>query len=112
MAETRYTGPKGASLFHRRSRYGTATVRPHTVRPGNATHPFTIRLRAELAEAPPLDPKARDGKMARLEAALMLADEPLPARKIAEVVGLADSAEARKLIERLKELYDLDGSAF
>ena len=98
-------------MFHRRSRYGTATVRPHTVRPGNATHPFTIRLRAELAEAPPLDPKARDGKMARLEAALMLADEPLPARKIAEVVGLADSAEARKLIERLKELYDLDGSA-
>ena len=41
-----------------------------------------------------------------------LADEPLAARKIAEVVGLADSAEARRLIEKLKEIYDLDGTAF
>jgi segregation and condensation protein B len=42
----------------------------------------------------------------------MLADEPLPARRLADVVGLVDAAEARKLIERLKTIYDLDDSAF
>jgi segregation and condensation protein B len=42
----------------------------------------------------------------------MLADEPLPARRLADVVGLVDAAEARKLIERLKTIYYLDDSAF
>ncbi len=58
-------------------------------------------------------PRARDAKLARLEAALILADEPLPARRLADVVGLVDAAESHEtLIERLKELYDLDGTAF
>ena len=42
----------------------------------------------------------------------MLADEPLAARKLADVAGLADAAEARTLITRLQQLYDTDGSAF
>ena len=42
----------------------------------------------------------------------MIADEPLPARKLADVAGLADTAEARAHIARLQALYDIDGSAF
>jgi segregation and condensation protein B len=99
-------------VIHRRARFGPATTRPSTVRPGKALLPFALRLRTEQAESPPLDPHVRDTKLARLEAAFILADEPLPARRLAEVVGLADTAEARKLIERLKELYDLEGTAF
>jgi segregation and condensation protein B len=41
-----------------------------------------------------------------------MADEPLPARKIADAAGLADAAEARAQVERLQTLYDADGSAF
>lgn len=42
----------------------------------------------------------------------MIADEPLPARRVADAAGLADAAEARELVDRLVELYDADGSAF
>ena len=42
----------------------------------------------------------------------MLADEPLAARKLADVAGLADAAEVRTFITRLQQLYDADGSAF
>jgi segregation and condensation protein B len=42
----------------------------------------------------------------------MIADEPLPARKLADVAGLVDAAEARAQIDRLQKLYDADGSAF
>src|SRR5262249_40607536 len=54
----------------------------------------------------------RDAKLARLEAVLWLADEPLSARRLATVAELADTAEARRLIGRLKQFYDADGSAF
>lgn len=94
------------------TRYGTATRRPFTRRPGNATLPPALRLRAEPAERATADPHGRDRPLAWLEAALMIADEPLPARRLADVAGLADAAEARTLIERLKALYDADGSAF
>ncbi len=66
----------------------------------------------EFAEATPADPHARDAKLARLEAVLMIADEPLAARRLAEAAGLADAAEARRLIGRLAELLAADGSAF
>ena len=99
-------------MFHLRTRHSTATVRPHTRRPGDAALPLALRSRQEAVEATPRDPHARDGKLARVEAALMIADEPLPARKLAEVAGLADAAKARAFVERLQSLYDEDGSAF
>jgi segregation and condensation protein B len=73
--------------------------------------PAALRY-VSTAEPVAADPLARDGKLARLEAALMLADEPLTARRLAEVAALADAAEARKFVEKLRELYDADGTAF
>lgn len=58
------------------------------------------------------DPLAREPALAQLEAALLVADEPLPIRKLVQVAGLDDAATARRLLKRLQELYDADGSAF
>lgn len=99
-------------MNHLRQRFGTATRRPFTQRPGNAVRPFALRPRAEPVAAAPTDPHGRDPKLARLEAVLLIADEPLTARRLADVAGLADAAEARGLVERLKALYNADGSAF
>jgi segregation and condensation protein B len=100
-------------MNHLRLKYGTATARPHTRRPGNAVLPLAAS-REGLASGDPSsrDPLARDGKLARLEAALLIADEPLTARRLADAAGLADAAETREAIERLRERYDADGTAF
>ncbi|WP_020469460.1 SMC-Scp complex subunit ScpB [Zavarzinella formosa] len=58
------------------------------------------------------DRLSRDPALARLEAALFLAQEPIPLRKLVNVAGLKDSAEARRLIDRLRDLHDADGTAF
>src|SRR5262249_46229419 len=58
------------------------------------------------------DPLSRDETLAAFEAILLLADEPLPVRKIAQVAGLADAAEARRALKKLQGLLAADGSAF
>src|SRR5262245_5399021 len=93
-------------------RFGTATRRPFTRRPGNASPLAAIRYRTEPEEAPITDPLGREPDLARLEAMLFMADEPLTARRLAESAGLADAARARELIDRLKTLLEADGSAF
>jgi segregation and condensation protein B len=80
--------------------------------PPNARLPLAYRLVGERTEAKAADPHARDGRLARVEAALFLATEPLTPRKIATVASLADAAEARQLVARLRELYDADATAF
>lgn len=61
----------------------------------------------------PIDPAlVRDAPLARLEAALFLAREPLASRKLAQFTHLADGTEARTLIRRLNRQYDLAGCAF
>lgn len=55
---------------------------------------------------------AREPRLARVEAALLAADEPLTARKLAVVADIDDAAEARRLVQRLQALYDLDSTAF
>jgi segregation and condensation protein B len=99
-------------MNHLRAKHGTATVRLSTRRPGNAILPRALWARAASTEEASREPHARDGKLARVEAALLMADEPLPARRLAEVAGLADAAEARAAVARLSALFDADGSAF
>jgi segregation and condensation protein B len=57
-------------------------------------------------------PTRRSPKLARLEAALIVADGALSARKLAHVAALLDVAEARQLIDELNAAYDAVGSAF
>ena len=85
-------------------------------RPGSlpADHrpPAWYRLRpAAPAEAPTAE-GVRDVRLARLEAALLAADEPITPRRLATVAELADAAEVRRLVERLRQSYDADGTAF
>lgn len=54
----------------------------------------------------------RDARLARLEAVLFVAREPLTSRKLAQLAGLADGTEARTLVRRLNVMYDSAGSAF
>lgn len=58
------------------------------------------------------DPLGRDRVLALLEAVLLIADEPLHIRKLVEAAGLPDANAARRLLKKLQELYDDDGSAF
>jgi segregation and condensation protein B len=55
---------------------------------------------------------ARDELLARVEAALLAADEPLTPRRLAHAAGLPDGSEARKLVRRLQAGYERGGSAF
>jgi segregation and condensation protein B len=56
-------------------------------------------------------PTARPARVARLEAVLFLAREPLASRKLAQLSRLADGTEARTLVRELNRLYDAEGSA-
>jgi len=54
----------------------------------------------------------RDPRLARLEAVLFLARQPLPSRKLAKLAKLIDGTEARTLIKTLNHSYDALGRAF
>lgn len=57
-------------------------------------------------------PWARDEQLARVEAALFLAREPLNTRKIGQLAGLADGTAARTAVRQLNRFYDEGGSPF
>jgi segregation and condensation protein B len=81
--------------------------------PVNRRLPSTYHLWVENAVEPmPQGELARDLPLAMIEAALLVADEPLTARRLAAVAGLTDGVEARRLIRKLHALYEKDGSAF
>ncbi len=63
---------------------------------------------------PPLDfdNQSPEVKCRILEAILLIAREPLSARRLAVLAGLADPTQARTLARRLNEQYDLHGHAF
>jgi segregation and condensation protein B len=50
--------------------------------------------------------------MARLEAILLLAREPLSSRRLAQLARLADGTQARTLVRRLARAYDEAQAAF
>lgn len=52
-----------------------------------------------------------EAKLARIEAALFLSREPLSTRKLANVAKLADGTQARTLVKRLAQRYEMRGSA-
>ena len=54
----------------------------------------------------------RTDELARLEAALFLAREPLSIRRLAKLARLPDGTRARALVRELKRLQDDAGSAF
>lgn len=59
-----------------------------------------------------LAPGSRDERLARVEAALVLADEPLTAQRLAEICELPSAAEATQILQTLATLNDEDQTAF
>src|SRR5205809_290035 len=80
--------------------------------PRDRRPPLARRLSATESRQTNNDPLARSPRLALIEAALLLADEPLSPRKLSQVAGLQDGREARKLITQLQALYGQEGSAF
>ena len=93
----------GAAMRHRLP-HCWRPVRPRRNRPP-ATPP---RASEVVASGEP----ARDAMLARLEALLLLAREPLSSRKLAQLAGLADGTKARTLVRALNSRYDSEGCAF
>lgn len=60
----------------------------------------------------PLKNLSAESKFRILEAILLIAKEPLSARKLASLAGLADPTEARTLARQLNDQYDSCGHAF
>jgi segregation and condensation protein B len=89
-------------------------ARPDRARlPHNRRLPAVFRVLAlDSGEPVGQGELGRDAQLARVEAALFAADEPLTARRLATVAGLADGAEARRLVRKLQTLYDKDGTSF
>ena len=73
---------------------------------------WRFRSPKQHALVSPAGPLSRDRRLARVEAVLFLAREPLSSRKIAQLASLADGTEARTLVRRLNQLLDGGGSAF
>ncbi len=81
--------------------------------PQNRRLPAIYRLGwDEWGESLAVGEFTRDQKLALLEAALLAADEPLNARRLAAIAGLQDGIEARRLVRKLQSFYQKDGSAF
>jgi len=53
----------------------------------------------------------RSEELARLEAALFLAKEPLATRRLAKLARLPDGTRARTLLRELRQLQEAEGSA-
>jgi segregation and condensation protein B len=100
-------------IFPRRFPAPGHPLRPRGPLPANHPLPALYRLLTAAArETVPTGALAREPALARVEAALLAADEPLTLRKLAHAAGLPDTAAARALVRRLQSLYEADGSAF
>ncbi len=86
---------------------------PSAHMPRNHRPALIHRLQADMeGERGSADPLARAPALALLEAALLIADEPLPLRKLVQITGIADASTVRRWLTKLQDLYDQDGSAF
>ena len=75
---------------------------------------FVTAAAGRAAAAPRTPPglHRRSEELARLEAALFLAREPLTTRRLAKLARLDDGTRARVLVRELRRLQDASGSAF
>src|SRR5262245_22783066 len=89
---------------------GPAARRDYRAFPLNYRLPLALRRSEE--ESAVLGRLGRDTRLARVEAALFAADEPLTPKKLATAAELSDLAEVRRLVQRLKDFYDQDETAF
>jgi segregation and condensation protein B len=81
--------------------------------PRNRPLPLIHRVIGDIEDSgASIDPLGREPALALLEAALLIADEPMPIRKLVQITGMADAATVRRLLNKLQEFYDADGSAF
>ena len=78
--------------------------------PPDAAPPPLVSPAEPVAEEPAAFQRTEE--QARLEAALFLAREPLPTRKLAKLARLTDGTRARALIRELNAAFDADGSAY
>lgn len=110
MLHHRRTSNRLAELFQRRAASGRGP-RPFLA-PIRRQRPPTTPTRPFLgvAETEP-GPHARSEELARLEAALFFAREPLSTRRLAKIARLSDGTRARALLRELAAVQDASGSA-
>ena len=117
-------GPLNTSDFTTR-RFPTMPSIPFSMAAGHGLVPkcesnglgwcFRIRSTDSRAGGAPYtewEPPCRTAGMARVEAALLVADGPMSPRRIAQVARLSDSAQARRTIEQLNVAYDHSDCAY
>jgi len=89
---------------------------PGLERSRHGVPPSRWRRRAKAVGEPPQKPTGpgphhRSDELARLEAALFLAREPLSTRRLAKLAGLTDGTRARALLRELKRFQEESGAA-
>jgi segregation and condensation protein B len=67
---------------------------------------------ADAVVAVPGGAHVRSDEVARVEAALFMAREPVSPRRLARLAGLADASRTRALVRELRRLHDAAGTAF
>jgi segregation and condensation protein B len=74
---------------------------------------ITFIQKQHVRETPPVIASyPRSHELAQLEAALFVAREPLPIRRLAKLARLSDATRARSLLKTLNALFDKSGTAF
>lgn len=85
---------------------------PLAIRPRRPRRP-PIRRRAHRAVEPTMAAQYRRcADLARLEATLFVARQPLSARRLAKLARLSDGTQARAFLRDLRRLQDASGAAF
>ena len=74
---------------------------------------ITFIQKQHIRQTPPVIASyPRSHELAQLEAALFVAREPLPIRRLAKLARLSDATRARSLLKTLNTLFDRSGTAF
>ena len=89
---------------------GPASRRDYGRYPSN--HRLLPALQAGVEQSAVAGDLARDSALARVEAALFAADEPLMPKKLASAAVVPNAAEVRRLVQRLADFLDRGGSSF